>query len=280
MTTQVASEFGARVENPMAETDLQLTICSSSKGDASARPVLRERREYVPLWPQEQFIVPLLRQEIDFCIARYATPALGGRKAVDIGCGGQPYRKALEEIGYTYCGVDASATDAPDIVCAIDEPLPAELLGHAPFDFVLCTEVLEHVADWGGAFANFDRLLTPGGRALITAPHFYQLHEEPFDFWRPTLHAIDRYARQVRLEPIYRSNAGGGWDVLGTLLSNCSFVGASPRLFDRALAKAVRASVRLALRALVRGRIQRFVRADGPLYLSNIAVLEKPKAAE
>lgn len=242
------------------------------------RPVLHEKKQYVPHWPQEEFIVPLLRREIESCIAKFATPALGAGKAVDMGCGGQPFRALLEEIGYSYCGVDANPNDvAVDVKCAVDEPLPDELLRRGPFDFVLCTEVLEHVADWNAAFANFARLLAPGGRLLITAPHFYHLHEEPYDFWRPTLHAIDHYSRRAGLESVYQKAAGDAWDVLGTGLANCRFAASSRRLFDRAIAKAVRRAAQFTSRALLSGRLQRIVRIDGPLYLSNVVVLEKPQ---
>jgi hypothetical protein len=115
-----------------------------------------------------------------------------------MGCGGQPFRELLQKIGYSYCGVDVNPDGGPpvDVLCAADGPLPEELLRRGPFDFLLCTEVIEHVADWHTAFANFGLLLAPSGRALITAPYFYQLHEEPYDFWRPTTHAIDYYARR------------------------------------------------------------------------------------
>jgi SAM-dependent methyltransferase len=181
----------------------------------------------------------------------------------------------LEEIGYSYCGVDANATDAPDIVCAIDEALPPELLQRGPFDFVLCTEVLEHVADWGAAFANFRHLLAPGGRLVITAPHFFNLHEEPYDFWRPTLHAIDYYARRVGLQPIYRRAAGDAWDVLGVLLPNCLFVASSDSVSKRVVAKAVRVAARWTFQILLRRKLQQWVHVEGPLYLSNVVVLER-----
>jgi SAM-dependent methyltransferase len=181
----------------------------------------------------------------------------------------------LEEIGYSYCGVDANATDAPDIVCAIDEALPPELLQRGPFDFVLCTEVLEHVVDWGAAFANLERLLAPGGRLLITAPHFYQLHEEPYDFWRPTLHAIDYFAREAGLSPLYRKAAGDPWQVLGTILATFKFLPSSGRLRDRLLSKVMRMSSRFMHRALLLGKVQSRVRVEAPVYLSNVVVLEK-----
>src|SRR5215831_16368613 len=102
---------------------------------APPRPPLRERTRYAPNLPQEEFIVPLLRREIESCIARFATPVMGTARAVDIGCGGQPFRNLLEEIGYSYCGVDVNAEGGPpvDVVCAADEPLPEALLGRGPF---------------------------------------------------------------------------------------------------------------------------------------------------
>ncbi len=237
-----------------------------------------EKKQYVPHWPQEEFIVPLLRREIEACVGRYATPAIGTRRALDVGCGGQPFRGLLQETGYTYCGIDANPHGVEvDFQCAVDDPLPEGLVRCAPFDFVLCTEVLEHVADWGAAFANFGRLLAPGGRLLITAPQFYQLHEEPYDFWRPTLHAIDYYARRAGLNCLHRQAAGDAWDLLGTILANCRFAATSRSLVDRALVKAVRMCARLTSRALVTRRLQRLARVEGPLYMSNVVVLEKPE---
>jgi|SRR5580658_8244359 SAM-dependent methyltransferase len=246
-----------------------------------SRPLVDQKARYVPHSEPEEFIVPLLRREIEACIASYATPPRGTASAVDVGCGAQPFRALLEQIGYSYCGIDVNSNHASvDVVWAVDEPLPEELRRRAPFDFLLCTEVLEHVADWHAAFANFGSLLAPGGRALITAPHFFQLHEEPYDFWRPTPHAIDYYADRAGLERLYRRAAGDAWDVLGTALANCQFVASSTRLADRALAKAIRFVGRFVFRTLARRNLQRHVTVRGPLYLSNVVVLEKQAAAE
>lgn len=250
---------------------------SAAAADVPLRPPLRERTRYEPNLPQEDFIVPLLKREIESCIASYATPARGTAHAVDIGCGGQPFRELLCQVGYSYCGADVNSSGgpSPDVLWAADNPLPEELLQRGPFDFLLCTEVLEHVADWHAAFANFARLLAPGGRALLTAPFVYQLHEEPYDFWRPTLHSIDHYAREARLSPVYSKAAGDPWDVLGTIVATCSFLPASQRMTDRALSKAMRVASRLMHRAIQRGKLQSRVRVDAPLYLSNVVVLEK-----
>ncbi len=66
------------------------------------------------------------------------------------------------------------------MIACIDEPLPAELLNQGPFQFVLCTEVLEHVADWPMAFKNLASLMSSGGHLLITCPFFYPVSIEKF----------------------------------------------------------------------------------------------------
>jgi len=259
------------------DIQMQESKCPATDADRPSRPFLRERTRYAPNLPQEEFIVPLLRHEIESCIERFATPARGAAKAVDIGCGGQPFRALLEQVGYSYCGVDVNPDGGPevDVVCAADEPIPDELRRRGPFDFLLCTEVAEHVADWNSAFGNFSELLAPGGRALLTAPFIYQLHEEPYDFFRPTLHAIDYYARRVGLQPLYRQAAGDAWDVLGTTLGTCKFVASSARFQDRLLAKAIRVSSRAMFRVLLGRKLRSRVRVEAPLYLSNVVVLEK-----
>ena len=262
------------------DIQMQDTKCPTTD-DRPARPRLRERTRYAPNLPQEEFMVPLLRREIESCIQRFATPVRGAAKAVDVGCGGQPFRALLEQVGYSYCGVDVNPDGGPevDVVCAADEAIPEELRRRGPFDFLLCTEVVEHVADWYSAFANFGELLAPGGRALLTAPFMYQLHEEPYDFFRPTLHAIDYYARRVGLQPLYRQAAGDAWDALGTMLGTCKFLPSSARFRDRVVAKAIRVASQVVFRAVLRGKLQARVRAEAPLYLSNVVVLEKSQRA-
>jgi hypothetical protein len=48
------------------------------------------------------------------------------------------------------------------------------------------------------------------------------LHEEPYDFWRPTDHAIKHYVESNGLKVVRHQRNGDGWDVLGTLLCSTS----------------------------------------------------------
>jgi SAM-dependent methyltransferase len=246
--------------------------------DYLPRPIVEERPDYEPMGLQEEFIVPLLRRHIEEALPAYAAPAPPYAKALDAGCGRQPFRKPLEALGYSYTSFDVqqSPENTVDVIAALDEPLPSQLISRGPFHFILCTEVLEHVADWDRAFGNLATLLAPGGRLLITCPHFYQLHEEPYDFWRPTPHALKYFGWRVGLRVLQDKAAGDAWDVLGTLLANCSPFSPSYRISDRLVRKLVALSQEYLLKLLRSGRLQRIVQLQGPLYLSNVAVLERP----
>ncbi len=81
---------------------------------------------------------------------------------------------------------------------AIDAPLPQTLIDDAPFDLVICTEVLEHVADWPAAWANLSRLVAPGGVLIVTAPPCLSPARRAVRLLlRPTPHAFRHWAARV-----------------------------------------------------------------------------------
>jgi SAM-dependent methyltransferase len=244
--------------------------------DNPPRPIVNERVDYEPTGPREKFIVPLLRFHIERALRDFAAPAPPSARALDVGCGRQPFRKTLESLGYSFTGIDVQQNpeNTVDFIGAIDEALPKGLVSRGPFHFILCTEVMEHVADWDQAFKNLAALLEQGGRLLITCPQFYRLHEEPYDFWRPTLHALRYFGGRAGLRTLHDVAAGGAWDVLGTLLADCLPHASTNRIAARGLAKLVSLSMRVLLKLLYHGGLQRTVRLRSAHYLSNIIVFE------
>lgn len=134
-------------------------------------------------------------------------------RLLDIGCGNKPYHNFFknsisEHIG---CDIVQSNENKVDVVCeATDIPLNDET-----FDTILCTQVIEHVADHNKLLAEAYRLLKPGGYLILTGPMYWPIHEEPYDFFRFTKYGFRHLLTTHRFEHISTEEHGGKWAVLG-----------------------------------------------------------------
>lgn len=247
------------------------------------RPQLERRSDYLPSAPQEEFIVPLLKVAIEAQIDRLLSPrqSKNAPRVLDAGCGGQPFRTRIEKMGASYYSLDVSAPAGikVDFIAPIDEKqLPESIYQRGPYDLILCSEVLEHVAEWDNAFANFYHLLAPSGHIILTCPHFFPLHEEPYDFWRPTHYAVRFFAKKHGLEVEEDEKLGSGWDVLGTLLARQSFLPRTRSFTSRAANRVCWVMGRWLFALLRSRRLQDSVVDRGPFYLANFFVLRKADA--
>lgn len=102
---------------------------------------------------------------------------------LDIGCNTGMYLKYVRS--ETAVGVDlsTSALSRARDRCSISDERTRyhfiagdirrlDFLRGTGFDFILCSEVLEHVTEPAAVFEGIERLLKPGGRALITTPNY------------------------------------------------------------------------------------------------------------
>ena len=81
-------------------------------------------------------------------------------------------------------------------------------IGDALVDNVVCLEVLEHLRDPCAAMAEIERVLKPGGKAWLSIPFMYPIHNEPFDFQRYTEFGLRREAEKANLEIVDISRSG------------------------------------------------------------------------
>ncbi len=58
------------------------------------------------------------------------------------------------------------------------------------FDVVVCTEVLEHTLQPFDAVNELERILKPGGVALVSTPYNFRIHGPLPDCWRFTEHGL------------------------------------------------------------------------------------------
>jgi len=153
-----------------------------------------------------------LFRDLRGAIRRYAS----GR-VLDVGCGNKPYRSYFQRAdSYTGCDIVQSSRRLVDVVCPATR-LPFE---DETFDTVFSTQVLEHIADHAEAFFEIRRVLRPGGHFIFSVPFAWELHEEPFDYFRFTKYGIRAIADRAAFEQIELIPNGGKWAALGQLRIN------------------------------------------------------------
>lgn len=99
-----------------------------------------------------------------------------GRDVLDVGCGGGFVVEAMRRVGARAAGIDPHAPSieyarrafpACEFHCGVAEDLQAS---GRKFDFLYCSEVIEHVPDAEGFTAALARLCRPGGYLFVTTP--------------------------------------------------------------------------------------------------------------
>ena len=58
------------------------------------------------------------------------------------------------------------------------------------FDFVICENVLEHIAEPNDAVREVSRVTRPGGGVFLVTPFLFPIHDPPFDFFRYTEYSL------------------------------------------------------------------------------------------
>ena len=127
-------------------------------------------------------------------IARAAASVPAGGLVLDAGAG--PCWHAPQFAHACYEAADMRQVEGAyrpvDYVCDLSA-LPVE---DDRFALILMTQVLEHVPEPGAVLSELYRVLEPGRALWLSAPLFYQEHEQPYDFFRYTQfglrHLLDR----------------------------------------------------------------------------------------
>jgi SAM-dependent methyltransferase len=87
----------------------------------------------------------------------------------------------------TVLHLDAKAAPGVDIVADLGDPATLESLGKQDFKSVLCSNLLEHVADPERIARTLLELVPQGGYLFVSCPYRYPFHPDPIDTrLRPT----------------------------------------------------------------------------------------------
>jgi methyltransferase family protein len=159
---------------------------------------------------------------------RCATEIEAGSRLLDVGAGNSPYRELFDHVRYQSSDWANSphpgAREVDHIGPAHDLPV-----GDGEYDGVLCTQVLEHVPNPAEVARELFRILRPGGRAYVTVPLAWELHELPFDFYRYTPHGLAEIFGRAGFERLDIRPRNDCFRTLAQLMHNVgSMVGTYP----------------------------------------------------
>ena len=125
-----------------------------------------------------------------------------GKKLLDIGAGGCQYKNRFKNLIYKSQDVKNNEQKIIDYVCDI-KSIPVK---KNSFDYILCTQVLEHLKEPHLAFKEFNRILKKGGKIFLTTHLSFEEHMVPIDYFRFTRYGLEYLSRSngfkiERLEP-------------------------------------------------------------------------------
>src|SRR5207237_10531335 len=125
-------------------------------------------------------------------------------RMLDVGCGDKPYAQWLTSAA-EHVGLDVYPGSQVDVVVQPGEtwPFPDE-----SFDALLCTQVLEHVADLGHVVGEIHRVLRAGALLIVSAPFAYNEQGAPADYRRFSAHGL-RSLFEDDYETVALSRRGG-----------------------------------------------------------------------
>jgi SAM-dependent methyltransferase len=120
--------------------------------------------------------------------ASAAVPA--GSLVLDAGAGDGIYRPWFSQ--HRYESADFEQVDKPYQTSTYVCDLASIPVASERYDLVLLTQVLEHLPEPREVLAELRRVLKPGGLIYVSAPLYYEEHEQPYDYFRYTQFALMR----------------------------------------------------------------------------------------
>ncbi len=136
---------------------------------------------------------------------------------LDIGAGQSPYREYFNRLDYLTQDIDQNKAGTIDYVGDMNQGLSG--IEDNSLDYLLCTQVLEHLRDPHQAFKEFCRILRPGRKLFLTTNFLYHMHWVPSDYYRFTKFGLEHLGKANGIEVEHIKSHGGIFHVLSYVLT-------------------------------------------------------------
>jgi SAM-dependent methyltransferase len=167
---------------------------------------LRASRDARHVAPTSRLAADLVGRAYEDVLPRFASGRL-----LDFGCGTVPLYAAYRAFTTEVVCTDWTENIHVDLQCDLSTVVP---LDSSSFDTILASDVLEHLPNPTLTWGEFHRLLGAKGKVIANVPFCYGLHEEPYDYYRFTEHALRLHAESAGFDVLTISPLGGAPEVV------------------------------------------------------------------
>lgn len=157
---------------------------------------------------------------IDDSLQNFANNLPSGQRVLDAGAGEGIHAKYFSR--QRYVAVDLAVGDTQWNYGRLDAiaDLMALPFHDGSFDACINIVTLEHVRDPGSALQEMARALSSRGRLLLIAPHEWEVHQSPHDFYRYTRHGLEHLFTSAGFADYTIEPVGGYFRLLARRLLN------------------------------------------------------------
>ncbi|MGH9558295.1 MAG: class I SAM-dependent methyltransferase, partial [Bryobacteraceae bacterium] len=188
-------------------------------GGGAQKIVIYDRMRDLAPRPLRRY-VQHFEASIEDAVVQFANLLAAGARVLDAGAGEGNYKQYLTK--QRYCGIDLAIGDKTWDYSCLDV---AGDLARLPFrdgSFDACINIvtLEHVREPARVICELARALAPGGRLLLIAPHEWEEHQQPHDYFRYTRYGLEYLLKQAGFVEISIEPVGGFFRLLSRRLLN------------------------------------------------------------
>ena len=157
---------------------------------------------------------------IEDAVARFAETLPAGARVLDAGAGECPHARYFTR--QRYFGADLAVGDGSWDYSRLDTLADLTCLPFASgsFDAAIHIVTLEHVREPGCVLREIARTLAPRGALLVVAPHEWEVHQAPNDYYRYTRYGVAYLLERGGMAEIEIRPVGGYFRLLARRLLN------------------------------------------------------------
>lgn len=139
-------------------------------------------------------------------------------RLLDCACDKVPYfemyRDLVSETICTDWEVTRKENPWVDFYSDLNKPLDRQLFPDNSFDSILMTDAITHIKRPADLFAEFSRILKPGGKVMVTSTFINWMGEPPYEYGRYTEYAFRDFCDSSGLSVVHVKPYGGHLDVM------------------------------------------------------------------